>query len=359
MNSNAWRQWIRNHQGLSMGLAAVILLILIWVIWPHRNDGPFNPSGTSQGLQVVGFYENKTPGSANPSSLVSFQSHWRQLNSISPHWFQVNPDGSVTDLGYDAALVNWARQHHVSVVPLVTNGQGLTDVLWTHATRQLAAKNLDHLMQQDHLDGVNVDFELLNPDSRHDLSRFVADVSSYTKPHHKTLAVSVFPLVGLPSSVNGADDYAALAKSANYLVIMAYDHHYSGGPPGPVAPWGWVEDNIKAALKEAPASHLMLAIGMYGYDWVDNGQPGSANTVPDFRAQQLANQYGATIHYISDISQNEFRYTTGGTPHIVYYMGDRSAKARVALAARYHLAGVALWRLGYEEPGFWSVIPTR
>ncbi len=358
MDIRAWRVWVRNHRRLSAGLTVVAALLVVWARWPATGKKFFG-APKSSGLQAVGFYENHTVGSANPGSWSSLQSHWRQLSSISPHWFAVNPDGSVTDIGYNGGLVAWAHTHHLTVVPLVTNALGSTDVLWTQATRRAAAHHIESLMQQDHLDGVNIDFELLNPDSRDDLSRFVGDLAAYTKAHQKILAVSVFPLVGLPYAVNGADNYSALAQEANYLVIMAYDHHYSGGPPGPVAPWGWVNDNIKAALTHAPSDRLMLAIGMYGYDWVDSGGAEPAATVPDFAAQKLAQQYGTVPHYLADISQNEFRYTAGGTPHIVYYMGDRSAGARVALALQYHLAGVALWRLGYEDPRFWDTIPSR
>jgi spore germination protein YaaH len=31
----------------------------------------------------------------------------------------------------------------------------------------------------------------------------------------------------------------------------------------------------------------------------------------------------------------------------------RGMREKLALAAKHHLAGVALWRLGYEETEFW------
>ncbi len=357
-----WQDWLKNNRTMAAIVGGLIaLLLVIWAV-----EAAFKPSSApapaampkGRGpFQVVGFYENKVAGDGIPSSRVSFDAHHRQLTSVSPLWFAVNTDGTVTDTGYDNSLVTDAHSHHIPVVPLFTNAQGSTNVLWSAATRHKAAKSIAAVVKTDNLDGANIDFELLNPSSRADLSDFVHDLALQLHPMHKIVAVSVFPLVGLPASINGAYDYHALAQSATYLVLMAYDHHYSGGPPGPVASYGWVQQNVAAALKQAPANRLVLSIGMYGYDWVNNGAAGAAATVPDVTAKEMAARYGAPVRYIASESQNEFTYSQGGVSHVVWFMGDRSAKARVALARQYHLAGVSLWRLGMEDPQFWGNVP--
>ncbi|PSR23834.1 MAG: glycoside hydrolase [Sulfobacillus acidophilus] len=320
-------------------------------------SGPAAMPPSHLGMQVVGFYENKVPGDGIPSSESSFNAHYRQLTQVSPLWFSVTPAGTVLNTGFDARFVADAEQHHVPVVPLFVNTRGSSQVLLSRAMRRRAAANITQVVQADHLSGASIDFELLSPSSRADLSRFVHDLSSDLHPQHKVVAVSVFPLLGVPTSINGAYDYRSLARNADYLVIMAYDHHYSGGLPGPVAPYSWVKNNVVAALKEAPPDRLVLSIGMYGYDWINNGQPGVAPTVADVSAKALAKSYGVPIRYVAAQSQNEFVYTQNGVSHVVWFMGDRSAAARVKLARQYHLAGISLWRLGMEEPGFWHVVP--
>ncbi len=348
MNGSHWGREIRRHPlPWAVGAALALAVAIVWV--GRSWFGQSTPLARSH-FQVIGFYENKTPGAPAPSSRSSFLQHWRSLTTVSPRWFSVQADGSVSDLGYDASVAAFARRHHIALVPLVTNlGSAM---LSTAALRQTTAANLQRIVRHDRLAGVNIDFELLPAADRTTLSDFVADLRRRLGPD-KIIAVSVFPLVGLPASINGADDYGLLARWANYLVIMAYDHHYSGGPPGAVAPYGWVEANVRRALTLVPADHLVLAIGMYGYDWVNNGAAGPAATVSDTAAQALARQHGLTPVYDRATSQNHFTYTAGGVSHVVWYMGDRSAAARVALARQYHLAGVALWRLGDEDPRFW------
>ncbi len=360
MNISDWQQWLRDNRVLAGVIGGVVaLFLIIWGIEASvKHRAPSAMPASHEHLQVIGFYENKVPGDGIPSSRVSFDAHGSQLTTVSPLWFSVSPNGSVQDTGYDNSLVADAHSRHVLVVPLFTNANGSSNVLWTAATRHKAAQSIAAVVKSDNLDGVNIDFELLNPASRADLSRFVETLAAALHPLHKVVAVSVFPLLGVPSAINGAYDYHALGQSANYLVLMAYDHHYSGGPPGAVAPYGWVQRNIVAALNQTPADHLVLSIGMYGYDWVNNGSPGPAATVPDVTAKAMAKQDGAPIRYIASESQNRFVYqSSSGTSHVVWFMGDRSAKARLQLARQYHLAGISLWRLGMEDPQFWNGMP--
>ncbi|MCL8208062.1 MAG: glycoside hydrolase [Actinomycetia bacterium] len=356
MERATWRRWYQEHPRAVLGAAVLLLLLVIGLVGAARRSAPAPmPLGRLFGrpFQIIGFYENASPG--EPSSWTSFRTHVGQLTTVSPRWFSLTASGQVDDIGYDPTMARFAAAHHVALVPLVTNANGTDGMLATAARRRAAAARLAALVRQDHLDGLNVDFELLPASDRDALDRFVQDLRRALGPH-KVLAVSVFPLVGLPPSVNGADDYKGLAAAADYLVVMAYDHHYSGGPPGPVAPYTWVADNVAAARRLVPASKLVLAIGMYGYDWSRAGVPGSATTLSDVAVEALAKRLGIVPRYIPSESQSTFTYRSGGTTHVVWYMGDRSAAARAALARREHLAGIALWRLGYEDPDFWHAV---
>lgn len=360
MENFRWPAWIRENRVVAMISGGLItLVLLIWAVssFVARLQGPAAMPKSRLGVEVIGFYQNNVKGSGTPGSRASFDAHARQLTQVSPLWYSVSPTGSVTDTGYDASLVAAAHARQIKVVPLFVNAGGRSNVLLSATMRTRAAKNIESVVRADHLDGASIDFELLKPQSRTDLSLFIRDLFRNLKPLHKIVAVSVFPLKGLSTSVNGAYDYKALAAHADYLVIMAYDHHYSGGPPGPVAPYAWVKENVVQAVHAAPKNRLVLAIGMYGYDWVNNGRAGAAPTVADVTAKAMAKSYGVPIRYIASESQNTFTYTKNGTSHVVWFMGDRSAKARVALARQYHLRGIALWRLGMEDPGFWKNVP--
>lgn len=353
MTGQRFGDWIKQNRTLALLIGGLmVLLLIIWAIeaiFKARGPAPMRAQTTR--FQVIGFYKNKT-------SHASFDAHYKKLTTVSPLWFSVSPSGALTDTGYDNSLVSAAHRHHIPVVPLFINDGGNNTVLLSSAARHRAAANILRVVQADHLDGVDIDFELLAPSSRHGLSAFTRDVARRLHPLHKLVEISVFPLTGISPAISDAYNYRALARSADYLVVMTYDHHYSGGTPGPVAPYGWVKSNVSAAIKAAPAKKIVLAIGMYGYDWVNNGAPGPAPTVPDVKAKAMAAHYGVPIHFIASTSQNMFTYrASDGTGHVVWFMGDRSAKARVQLARHEHLGGISLWELGQEDPAFWSRVP--
>ena len=342
------RRWHQRHPATLWAAGAVAALLLAWWLASVAR-GPAAPMTLGGRFQIVGFYQDKSPGSARPGSRASFEAHARAITTVTPRWFTMNSAGAIRSIGYQPSVASFAKSHHVLLVPLVTNvGSGM---LTSASVRARGAHALAALIKKDHLDGVNIDFELLPASARTGLTDFVSLVRHDVGPR-PVVAVSVFPLVGVSASISRAYSYAGLAAPANYLVVMAYDHHYSGGPPGPVAPYSWVLANVDAALKIVPAAKVVLAIGMYGYNWVGT----SAHTVSDVQAEALAKSHGVHPTYNAAESQNTFRFTSGGATHVVWYMGDRSAQARVALAKAKHLAGIALWRLGDEDPRFWLAL---
>lgn len=51
-----------------------------------------------------------------------------------------------------------------------------------------------------------------------------------------------------------------------------------------------------------------------------------------------------------------FSYTEDGLTHQVWYEDSRSLKYKVDLVNDYDIAGIAIWKLGDEDPDFWQVI---
>jgi len=65
---------------------------------------------------------------------------------------------------------------------------------------------------------------------------------------------------------SSAFDYAAIGKYADWVQIMTYDEHWSGGTPGPIASLPWVENVIKYAITVIPKEKILLGVAAYGYD---------------------------------------------------------------------------------------------
>jgi spore germination protein YaaH len=54
--------------------------------------------------------------------------------------------------------------------------------------------------------------------------------------------------------------------------------------------------------------------------------------------------------------QYKVEYTDGEYKYVFWLENEETVKARVEIAKKYDLAGVAAWRLGYETTDVWNAI---
>ena len=173
------------------------------------------------------------------------------------------------------------------------------------------------------------------------------------KDKKKTLIVSVFPKVDVAESVHGAYDYDALSKQSDYLQIMAYDRHWATSEAGAIAPIGWFEENLKYAIEHGGgAGKVIIGLSLYGYDW---GGKAEAETVTYVDATVRAEKAGAQILFDETDKAPYFIYDD----HEVWFEDERSMNAKLDVIAKYNPAGIALWRLGQEQPEIWNAITAK
>ena len=147
-----------------------------------------------------------------------------------------------------------------------------------------------------------------------------------------------------------------LAAAADAVVLMAYDQCWATGTPGPVAAQDWLETMLDAKLGPreggADAGRYIVALGAYGYDW-PAGQPAQVVSAPE--AVQLATAEGQVIAREAPAANPHFAYAgPSGETHAVWYLDAAAFRTQRAAALARHARGVAIWRLGLEDPAVWS-----
>jgi spore germination protein YaaH len=144
-------------------------------------------------------------------------------------------------------------------------------------------------------------------------------------------------------------DYAALARVADRVQIMAYDDHAPGEPPGPVSPYPWVEQIAAYASSVMPVAKVDLGLPAYGYDWT--GTEGTSIT--SRQASQLAGEHGTSARWDASQAEDTFHYTVSGRRHTVWYEGAQAEYDRARLAKDAGFAGIDLWAAGGEQAALW------
>lgn len=363
----AWQGWARarGHGGWRSGawvgggcLVVALLVVAMTRFMPPGGRARLMPGGPGSHHQIVGFFENGWSPDFGDSFVSVFQ-HAHAISTVLAFWYSVNGDGELVARDPRPNVVRWVEEHHLRMGVLINNVPGPAQddagMLWTRADREHAIAAIVARARQDGYQELHIDFEGLPADARDGLTAFVRELKA-AAPKGVVVSVSVLPPVGVPESLHGAYDYAALAKAADYLVLMAYDHHSSGGPAGPVSPLPWVERNVQALLAGGvPASKLVLGAGVYGYDWVVGSD--QAREMPLTQIDALIKRHHLKPQWDVADAEPFVDYTDSqGRRHVIWYQDAQTVRQRLALAEHDRLRGIALWRLGLETPRVWSVI---
>ena len=306
---------------------------------------------------VIGYYENPWPGTPDTvGSLPSMKTFGKYMSAVAPFWYRATKDGDL-DSKYSQLAHETAKSMNLKVIPLVTNMRETPDAIVTLLsnadTRSKLVNNIVNLVQEKNYDGVNIDFEIVPPEQKDNLTAFMAELYPKMVAMNKMVIISVFPQVDVAESISGAYDYAALAKNADFLQIMTYDKHWDTSGPGPIAPIGWYEDNIKHAIEKAGgANKIIVGIGAYGYNWKKGGK---GETITYVDAITLAEKKGIGVLYDEKNQAPHFKYEG----HEVWFENAQSIEAKLNIIQKYKPAGIAIWRLGQEQPEIWQAINNK
>ncbi len=288
------------------------------------------------------------------------------LDEVSPPWFEIAPDGSLRLNAPDGEFVEEMHASGIRVVPFLSNH-------WDRALGRKAladaegfAAALSEAVEKYSLDGVNVDIENLTEKDRDAFTLFIAALRRGLGGG-KVLAVAAAANPGgWETGWQGSYDYAGLAGYADYILIMAYDEHYSGGEPGPVAGIGFVERSVLYALDRVPAEKLALGIPFYGRCWKDGkAGDGRGAALADVEKLLGACEYSEEYDGSEESVRAEVTVRAGDRlpkalertfppgRYVLWYENERSIRAKLSLAKKYSLAGVGSWSLGQEPAELW------
>jgi peptidoglycan-N-acetylglucosamine deacetylase len=298
----------------------------------------------------VGFY---VPW--DDSSRASLVAHIGELDWLVPGLISVTgADHHITafpDRRLETLLA--ATPKPPAIVPMVQNilggkwdGPGMAALLHeTTATAKLLNDLEPRLVAQNAI-GVMFDFEELPASAQSDYLRFIAQAHRRYAAHHWQITLAV--------PVDNEDwNLGAYARVADKLVLMDYDEHTNDAEAGPIASQAWFVAHLKSALAVVPRSKAIVGIGSYSYDWTADGK-GDTGSVED--AWLTAHDSDVPVVFDKVSGNPTFRYEENGDNHTVWFLDAASAWNQLRAVDMEGVAGVALWRLGTEDPGVWNAM---
>ncbi|AZO93235.1 glycosyl hydrolase family 18 protein [Halocella sp. SP3-1] len=298
----------------------------------------------------------------NKKGLSSIMENSSYLNKILPTWLEIKENGSLLIKDFTGELSLIAGHYNVEeIIPLLQNYQLASKVSNIiieddNSTREMLADLIPFLNKYG-FQGININMEGVKYSNKEPFTEFIKKVTSKLHEHNIKIGLSIPAKVenNKDSTWSGAYDYHILGEIVDSIIIMAYDYHWPGGPPGPIAPLNWIQDVIDYAIIEIPIEKIFLALGLYGYDWTIDSDKRASGLIYS-QVMNIASKYKLQIDWDQESSSPYFLYKENNEAHEVWFENKVSIARKLKLIQEYQLAGVAFWRPGQEDPGIWQLI---
>jgi poly-beta-1,6 N-acetyl-D-glucosamine synthase len=312
--------------------------------------------------QIVGAYYTVW----QENGVSSLAAHADRLTHLFPEWLHLSPKDDILDVtDYDLeatpanrSVIQLARAANLKIEPLLNNAaegefrpEFAHQLLSDRQRRSELIAKLQRWLKAEGFQGVQVDFERLEPADRPSYAEFIGEM------------VRAFHAVGLQVSVSlEADQLDASAEqiggAADFIVLMAYDDHDETSDAGPIAPAQFVDQVIERFCKRIDNDKIVLGVGSYAYDWSHQGV--ESLTYQEAIQEAIGYRDGEDPRDVIDFDAGslnpKFSYEDDkGQPHEVWFLDATTVHNSLKLGEDAHLRGSALWVLGSEDPSMWSI----
>jgi len=302
-----------------------------------------------------------------------FNMHYDLLTHLAVFDFQASSTGAITNPSNwpwtDA--INASHYEGTKVIMVVTNftASDIHILLTNNTSKNNLFNNIKNTITNYQLDGVNIDFELINSSDRGAvLNGFMLELTNYIHTNLPGKEVSF----DSPAVNWGGWNFNELTQSVDYLIIMGYDYNGSWSsstgavaplthPSGGICVTKTINDDYGVPLSNFPEK-LILGVPYYGKQWKTSSNLAGA-TVLSYVGSTVyrntviqANNYGGNI-WNADSQTPWYTWHSDGWNQ-VWADNVESLSLKYNLALSKNLGGIGIWALNYDgnRSELWDLI---
>ena len=251
---------------------------------------------------------------------------WHALTHLNIAFLYAKEDGTLSDERISSSLktiVDEAHRNNVKIIVSLrddTQGEILKALTENRST---LVDNLLHYAKENHLDGIDFDFEAWRSEG------IIPHLHAFAKEFHQKKPADLL----FTCAVNMFDRGYSTEWHTWFDIInvMCYDVHGPWNNEGQHAPF---TESVAAIVDlwqtklEAPANKLTLGLPFYGYSWNEGDSPGQSYTYDQILAK----------YPDKDVPNND------QIEHL-YYNGKRTIQRKTQWAKDHKIAGVMIWQI--------------
>jgi cellulose synthase/poly-beta-1,6-N-acetylglucosamine synthase-like glycosyltransferase/peptidoglycan/xylan/chitin deacetylase (PgdA/CDA1 family)/spore germination protein YaaH len=293
----------------------------------------------------------------DPQAYNSLADHIAKLDMVVSEGFFITPGTDTITAKIDTGLIRLNKKYKKPVLISLSNY-----INYSNNTGDFDTKDIDHnnktkksrtafinsiITQLTKYNFNGIDLDLDNILNRNTPNYIEFEKELYTTLHAKGLLVT--------QNVIPEDDQYDLSKLQLYndfLFIMAIDQHDENSDAGALSDQHWVEEILDDVCSKIPSEKVILTIAGGAYDW-----PAKSVGKAIGYQQAISSAQEKQSKIIYDPESANLHYTYMGQDsliHTVYFTDAATNFNIIRMADDWATGGVALWRLGSEDPRLWT-----
>ena len=302
----------------------------------------------------LGFYVNW-----DENSYESLDKYADKLTHVCPEeWMSVIDGNGTLRVEEDVRLEHLALARGLVLMPMLNN---LSEDKWLPEAveglingppdrRNKFIVELLNKLDEAKAGGVVIDWEQVDPAYQGRMTDFLQKISAALHAVDKQLWL----VVPMGDEIK-MYDLEALAPSVDHFIATLHDENSETDAPGPIASQEWFEGWLQVMQDYGDPSQWIGTIGVYGYDWSSSSK--KAETISFQDAMSRASYAGIQNVTVGKPSYNgQYSYQEPFGDHTVWFLDAISFINQLRAVRNEHLGGIAIERLGMEDPQIWDAL---
>ncbi|MGF7041281.1 glycosyltransferase [Mucilaginibacter lappiensis] len=292
-----------------------------------------------------------------PQAYNSLVTNLSRLDMVVSEGFSITPGVDTVVTKIDTGLINLNKKLNKPVLITLSNyvnynntsgGYDTKDVERIIKNKRLRTNFINSIvnaLNKYKFKGINVDFDDVKDRNGKNYMTFLQEL--YTVLHEKNFLVTqnVVP-------EDEAYDLVKLQHFNDFLFVMAIDEHNESSNAGDLSNQHWVEQILDDVCTKVPSEKIILTFAGGAYDWPENsvgksiGYQQAISTAQEKKSKIVFDPMSANLHF-KYLDQDSLQ-------HSIYFTDAATNFNVIRMADDWATGGVALWRLGAEDPRLWS-----
>jgi peptidoglycan-N-acetylglucosamine deacetylase len=286
-------------------------------------------------------------------SHASLRQHAADLDGLMPDFLMIGGrDGGLVqqDPAIETRLRRWMKANSPSleIYPVLSIGPDPSKAaayLEYSELRSPLVAAIARYIQQNGDAGVTLTLSNLQPNAHSHVVSFMSELADAIHPSGKKVIIEI-------SVTSERSRVQELARFADLVILNTYSDVSRGDDAGPIASQGWFETQLETILAVVPVSKIVVGIGTFACDF---------SGLQQHEITSIQNAYDLMVNARTPLlfdqqTLNPHFSVTGanGVTHDIWMLDGVTVFNHLKAALVKAPAGVALWRLGLEDPSAWA-----